>query len=273
MASYMYDANGKPLWYASDGTMSSPANYQGDLYQFANGQTMTGPYKPPGAPTKVGTARLDFPAPNLATLTLTDDQPPIAAFDPAPMIDPKAGRSRIFNIKPFLKKTTTQDRLKFWEGSFSFKLVYSSHDGIDSTLDVQGTIKWVKEETAPLDGSVDYKILDGLTTSTFVETVNYELPCLGSGSSIGRLLPTDGHLNVKKDNRYSGTISTVVTLNRQLVCQTPIGPVTVFDTRSTPVSIDLNGDVILLNMQGNIPAQSLNPNEVVTKAWNFNAHD
>lgn len=69
---FMYDAAGNPVWYYSAGTMTSPTTYAGPWLQFAGGQTLTGPYRPPGAPVVVGQLGIEFTAPDQATLTIAD---------------------------------------------------------------------------------------------------------------------------------------------------------------------------------------------------------
>jgi hypothetical protein len=68
---FMYDDAGRPVWYYTAGSMTDSVTYHGDVYQFADGQTMGGPYKPPGAPTKIATLDLEFNADNEADVTFT----------------------------------------------------------------------------------------------------------------------------------------------------------------------------------------------------------
>ena len=72
MAGYMYDASGNPVWYSTSGTMASATVYMGNWQQFANGQTLTGAYRPPSNPGNVGTVTLQFINATNATLTLPD---------------------------------------------------------------------------------------------------------------------------------------------------------------------------------------------------------
>src|SRR5713101_1298789 len=60
LVAFMYDDAGNPVWYYSAGLMATPTHYEGQWLQFAGGQTMGGPYKPPAAPTPVGKLILDF---------------------------------------------------------------------------------------------------------------------------------------------------------------------------------------------------------------------
>ncbi|MBU0592632.1 MAG: S8 family peptidase [Gammaproteobacteria bacterium] len=73
MAGYMYDAQGKPIWYSSAGKMTSANSYSGTWIQWANGQTLSGSYKPPSIVNpNVGSIRLLFTSTTSAILTLPD---------------------------------------------------------------------------------------------------------------------------------------------------------------------------------------------------------
>ena len=69
---FMYEADGRPVWYYSAGPVGAdPSTYSGPLLQFANGQTMTGPYQPPSAQSTIGTLDIAFTGENAGTLTFT----------------------------------------------------------------------------------------------------------------------------------------------------------------------------------------------------------
>lgn len=70
MAGYMYDGSGEPVWYSSGNSMASTMLYQGNWSEYRNGQTMTGVYKAPSAPTNAGSLTLQFTDSTAATLTL-----------------------------------------------------------------------------------------------------------------------------------------------------------------------------------------------------------
>jgi hypothetical protein len=71
MGGYMYDDSGNPIWYVTTGTMASPTLYQGVWLQFADGQTLTGPYKVNRLiNNNVGSITLQFSSTTTATLTL-----------------------------------------------------------------------------------------------------------------------------------------------------------------------------------------------------------
>ena len=68
---FMYDDAGQPIWYYSAGLMTTDNTYSGLVLQFANGQTMTGPYKPPSTPVPVATVNIKFTRLDKATITFS----------------------------------------------------------------------------------------------------------------------------------------------------------------------------------------------------------
>jgi hypothetical protein len=71
IAGYMYDASGNPLWYVTGNAMSGPQAFQGSWSQFANGQTLTGAYKPNAlVNANVGPVSFQFESATKGTLTL-----------------------------------------------------------------------------------------------------------------------------------------------------------------------------------------------------------
>jgi uncharacterized protein (DUF1800 family) len=81
-AGFMYDNNGNPIWYMSQGPMTNLDLYQGEWQQYANGQTLTGSYKSPTViNAQVGSLTMQFTDPADATLTLPQGtQIPITHF-------------------------------------------------------------------------------------------------------------------------------------------------------------------------------------------------
>ena len=67
---YMYNATGKSVWYASQGTMQSSGVYQGSLIEYAGGQTLTSGYKMPSATIDRGSITIQFSDQQNAILTL-----------------------------------------------------------------------------------------------------------------------------------------------------------------------------------------------------------
>ncbi len=47
IAGYMYEADGRPVWYVAQNPMTTPQSFSSTWLQVANGQTMTGVYKKP----------------------------------------------------------------------------------------------------------------------------------------------------------------------------------------------------------------------------------
>jgi hypothetical protein len=72
LAGFMYDDFGNPLWYFGAGPMTTERHFESDLLLFSGGQTMSGPYRPPGTPLRVGRIGVDFSAADRATITTSD---------------------------------------------------------------------------------------------------------------------------------------------------------------------------------------------------------
>ncbi len=116
---FMYDDSGRPVWYYSAGPMmTDPTTYHGDVLQFANGQTLGGPYHPPGVPTKVATLDIEFTATNAATLTFTETPASPAAGDRAKAA---GSRSSTRNVQPQFPKPATFQYPQYYVGSFHFR--------------------------------------------------------------------------------------------------------------------------------------------------------
>jgi alpha-tubulin suppressor-like RCC1 family protein len=73
LAGYMYDASGRPLWYISVYPTPDARRFTGNWWQYGNGQTMTGTYRPAARVNdNVGSIVLEFSDATRATLTLPD---------------------------------------------------------------------------------------------------------------------------------------------------------------------------------------------------------
>jgi hypothetical protein len=71
IAGYMYEADGRPVWYIAEGPMTAPQLFSSNWYQAANGQTLTGAYKKPVIlNANVGTVSIQFLTTTTATLLL-----------------------------------------------------------------------------------------------------------------------------------------------------------------------------------------------------------
>jgi hypothetical protein len=73
LAGYMYDNSGTAIWYAAGPTPMSGLNYLGVWQQYANGQTLTGSYKPATViNTDVGPATIQFTSTTTGQMTFPD---------------------------------------------------------------------------------------------------------------------------------------------------------------------------------------------------------
>jgi hypothetical protein len=122
---FMYDEGGRPVWYYSAGPMTDATTYHGDVLQFANGQTIGGPYQPPSSPTKIATLDVTFStAASEATFTFNEVSASEAVAHSA-----KARRQSTKSVKPQLKKDGTLVAPAQYKGTFT----------LTSTFDDTGT--------------------------------------------------------------------------------------------------------------------------------------
>jgi hypothetical protein len=71
MAGYMYDASGDPIWYLSSNVSSNLQGYTNTWWQYANGQTLTGAFRPATQiNSNVGPVTIQFQGSETATMTL-----------------------------------------------------------------------------------------------------------------------------------------------------------------------------------------------------------
>jgi hypothetical protein len=188
---FMYDDGGRPVWYFSAGPMTDDTTYSGTVLQFANGQTMSGPYKPPGPPATVATLDVQFTASNEATLTFSEAS--AARGDKA-----KAGRSRT------IRATTEFARVPFYipprgfTGTLVEDAIGHSDDGgliIDLRYTVSLNLVFEQTNDEP-DIYKTYKITGGIVTVTeFYTSVGDGLSCIASGTrTVGlSLVPAFSH--------------------------------------------------------------------------------
>ncbi len=82
MSGYLYDESGHATWVVSPGPVALDGSlFNGTLYQVANGQTLTGAYKAPAAPTVAGQITLTFNNSRFGTLIWPGGSIPIQRFD------------------------------------------------------------------------------------------------------------------------------------------------------------------------------------------------
>jgi alpha-tubulin suppressor-like RCC1 family protein len=70
IASYMYDANGNPVWYASGPAALVNDVYQGEWLSYVGGQTLTGSYQSPTGASAAGALTIQFSSPTTGLLSL-----------------------------------------------------------------------------------------------------------------------------------------------------------------------------------------------------------
>ena len=71
IAGYMYEVDGRPVWYTAQKAMTSPQTFSSIWLQVANGQTLTGPHKVPVITnSNVGPVTIQFRDTSNALLTL-----------------------------------------------------------------------------------------------------------------------------------------------------------------------------------------------------------
>ena len=68
MAAYMYTADGRAVWYVSAGTMNQDGSFQGDVVEYAGGQTLSGAFKPAQVKGAVTSMQLSCSTPASCTL-------------------------------------------------------------------------------------------------------------------------------------------------------------------------------------------------------------
>jgi hypothetical protein len=165
---FMYEDDGRPVWYYTAGPMTDSVTYHGDVYQFAGGQTMGGPYKPPGAPTKIATLDLEFDALNEADVTFTEAT---------------TGTSKRTKAKSASKHLTTQfDK----HGNYIYPNGYDGGLGINIVVDLTDTTteKWYFDIVVDLEPTLP-KPGSGPQTSQ-----HYHVKALGGGQVTAHLTGT-----------------------------------------------------------------------------------
>lgn len=73
LAAYLYSQSGAAMWYSSGMASTSPTAYFGNLYQYSNGQSLTGSYRAPSSTTYGSGATLEVVNADRALLTIIGD--------------------------------------------------------------------------------------------------------------------------------------------------------------------------------------------------------
>ncbi|TWO71109.1 hypothetical protein FN976_12380 [Caenimonas sedimenti] len=82
LGSFMYDKDGSPVWYRATGQLATTSSFTLTLTQFADGQTLTGPYQQPRTlSASLGSVTFQARTATKATMTLPDGrQVPLQRF-------------------------------------------------------------------------------------------------------------------------------------------------------------------------------------------------
>jgi len=217
---YMYDLAGNPVWYLSAGTMTSPTSYAGPLQQFANGQTLTGPYRAPGAPVNVGQVAITFSADDVATITLSDG----TAFAASGSATISAVRSRIFTVRPYRTANPLANLPPGWKGTLQSDYVLHEEDPVLGTTDIhlvfQGNITWGDAiDSLPPVRNRHYSVVSGTFQLTGDEkSVDPVIGTCTSHYTVSSALPPTYDLTLDGRGVYHGSISTVVSGERSETC-------------------------------------------------------
>jgi hypothetical protein len=162
---FMYEeVTGRPVWYFSAGPMASPTRYQGRILQFANGQTIDGPYRPPNTPVEIGTLDIEFTASDAATLTFTESAPASAAgFNARPIVQQAKKNTR--TVQPQFPKAPLK-----YEGQFVITLTVAVGATANETF--SGTMMWEKDLTKRYNFPVYFPVSGSLQVTYKAEVSN-----------------------------------------------------------------------------------------------------
>jgi len=272
MVGFMYEASGVPVWYLSAGKMTSETYYQGDLLQFAHGQTQGGTYHPPASPAVVGKVTIDFTAPDEAEMTLSDNTP--GALGAAQL-----KKSKIINVKPQFKAPVPVSWPDAWEGTAKDTIHFRvDADGvvIDSLVRITAQITWVDTLLSPLTGGGS--IYEPLGTVKLVYTFAFKNSlqnCTGEKIVDVQVTAVDGMLTVNGNGSYSGTLSKTIAYPATVKCvlKTPGGdiPYEYEANNAGDFNIVMKGNVIYLRIQGSPKPLTPGPGTTITQSWQFDA--
>jgi hypothetical protein len=188
----MYDDAGRPVWYFSAGPMSSDNTYHGPVLQFADGQTMSGPYHPPGTPKTIATLDVTFKAVNQAQFVFTE-----LAATAQNQLEPKAGKSSTKDLEPQFPKKFIYLPPETFTGYFGQYLETHYVGGTFLTADGDAAtnldIVWTHDPPDPKPDTFYYKLSNGEMSVSYAETSKVVVPeggtttCRHSGSITAKL--------------------------------------------------------------------------------------
>ncbi len=252
MAAFMYDDQGKPVWYLTFGPMTTPTHFEGVWSKFSNGQTMSGPYKAPDE-TQFGSVTIDWATKDEATLTLSDESPSPKAM--------AAKKKQVVPIKRELPRVPTPPPPAWpstWFGPFSQHYFFdaSGDDAlVKGTLHLHGNATWHENPLAPLTGGSAYSLVGSVEMDWDWKVQDSHTSCSGGHYEAVSLSGGDGVLNLGADGAYSGQIKRDLPFTWSQTCITcdedgckSMTKETTFD--SLPLDIPLGGVVSNYTIEG-----------------------
>jgi hypothetical protein len=281
----MYDGSGNPIWYYSAGKMASPATYQGPWLQFANGQTLTGPYHSPTAPVSVGQLAVEFTAIDQATLTFTDDVTAAVAGSNLKRIKP-----RLVNIKRKqpVKPQPINTLPARYDGRFTLKTIFdATTSGIRLKIltTVTGALTWVDGPAPELESLIrhpasSYVLSVSANTKAVVLTYDEQLDgagghCKGNLTDSYALSDNGSFLEVNGYGEYNGRIElNALSGSITITCIYDDGGSLSYDIPlMVPVQMDMHGISLVYGINGEQlphPSPSLE-GATISGDWSFAA--
>ena len=277
---FMYDGSGNPVWYISTGKMTSPTHYEGALEQYANGQSMGGPYKPPTLPSsKIGTITIDFASLENGTITLSDAVPTSGAL---------SSRKALVTIPitPQLANPPLTGLPAQWGGTYSGTLSIDPPGEHVVNVAVTGNVTWADAAGRPnlptfpatATPSRAYVISGGTATLHTTGTVTLTLPsglafCSIVGDESVNLVPTfaDSYLLFEANGTVTGRIATAseYTVGLLASCPTPAGTVTLNVAVQPIIVVPVNGRHRYDHSAGTIAPHVVSPFTSLGATWDF----
>ena len=277
---FMYDDGGRPVWYFSAGPMSSPTTYHSDVLQFANGQTMGGPYHPPSGYSTIATLDVEFTAADEATLTFTE-----AAG--ASVLPRKAGRSRTDFVRPQLPKEPIYIPPKAFTGLLTVdqKVHIDKGDGFVDDIHYVHRFAMTLSTRDNGAGSFAYGDLEGELEAVYDSfDAGPQYTCTGHGERTQSLsgMGVDGLVFILSANnsQHYSLIGTLVEGKFDVAvntrCTSPDGTVTLIQSTASPGTgfIDHEGPIVgdSINFSA---IKTVGPSDgltsTVTYYWSFTA--
>jgi hypothetical protein len=279
---FMYDDSGRPVWYYSAGQMASETEYTGPWLQFANGQTMTGPYQPPSPPVPVGQLSVEFTAIDQATFEFDD----LAAA--ALRMQPKGGRSTLVDVKREFPKKPTYVPADRYEGTIHYKEVTKQQvtqpiTGVQFTLTITlnatGTLTWDDGGLPDLPDPADTFRKPSWTYGLVKTSVTYGITLSGAGGGVscsGQSSGTAGNLvstlRVNGYGEYTGSIGLADVIAGPLpmltfTCTSPDGTGQGQVPFPVIITMNLKGKAISQGFAGKLKPKP--GSDVITGDWAF----